>query len=128
MSDYSVVIEALEQSGAYPERPASIEHLQTHISHLFLTPDYVYKVKKPVDFGFLDFSTFEKRRSFCYEELVLNQRTSPDVYLEVVKIRRGPGGRIAVDGSGEVMEHAVKMRRLPAAERHGPAPCHRPGL
>ena len=115
MNDYTGVIEALEQSGAYPERPASIEHLQTHISHLFLTPDYVYKVKKPVDFGFLDFSTFEKRRSFCYEELVLNQRTSPDVYLEVVKIRRGPGGRIAVDGSGQVLEHAVKMRRLPAA-------------
>ena len=114
MSDYESVIQALESPGAYPERPAQIEHLQTHISHLFLTPEHVYKVKKPVDFGFLDFSTLEKRRAFCYEELALNRRLGPDVYLEVVKVRRGPGGRIAIAGSGEVMEHAVKMRRLPA--------------
>lgn len=114
MNDYEAIIEALQHPGAYPERPSSIEHTQTHISHLFLTPDAVYKVKKPVDFGFLNFSTFEQRRFFCYEELTLNQRLSPDVYLQVVKIRRGPGGRIAIDGAGEVVEHAVKMRRLPS--------------
>jgi len=114
VNDYNAIIEALKQPPAYPERPGEIRHLQTHISHLFLTPEFVYKVKKPVDFGFLDFSTFEKRRFFCYEELTLNQRLSPDVYLQVVKIRRGPGGRISVEGTGEVVEHAVKMRRLPA--------------
>lgn len=114
MSEYDSVVAALLEPGAYPERPATIEHRQTHISHLFLTPQHVYKVKKPVDFGFLDFSTFEQRRHFCYEELALNRRISPDVYLQVVKIRRGPGGRIAIDGPGDVLEHAVMMRRLPA--------------
>ncbi len=113
-TDYEEVVKALEFPGAYPERPREIEHLQTHSAHLFLTPQFVYKVKKPVDLGFLDFTTFEQRRSVCYQELALNRRISPDVYLDVAKVRRDPGGRIGIEGSGEVLEHAVKMRRLPA--------------
>ncbi|MBI2887398.1 MAG: AAA family ATPase [Chloroflexi bacterium] len=110
---YQQVISALEHPEAYPERPLEIQHIQTHISHLFLTPDRVYKVKKPVDFGFLNFTTFEQRRHFCQQELVLNRRVSPDVYLDVVEVRRAPDGTIAVGGDGEVVEHAVMMRRLP---------------
>ena len=113
MNQYDSVIAALETSVAYPERPEDIQHLQTHVSHLFLTPDYVYKVKKPVDFGFLDFSTFEQRRYYCHEELRLNKRMSPDIYLEVVQVRRDSGGLFVIGGAGEVVEHAVKMRRLP---------------
>ena len=114
MSQYEDVIQALGNSSAYPERPHNIQHLQTHISHLFLTEDHVYKVKKPVDFGFLDFTTLDLRRTFCYEELRLNQRISPDVYLEVVEVCRTLDGRVLVGGPGVVLEYAVKMRRLPA--------------
>lgn len=111
---YDEVIAALERPEAYPECPASIEHLQTHISHLFLTPDTVYKVKKPVNFGFLDFTTYEQRLEDCRRELQLNRRLSPDVYLDVVAITRDAAG-IHVGGESEAIEHAVKMRRLPAA-------------
>lgn len=113
-TDYEQVTEALERPEAYPERPQEVEHLQTHSAHLFLTPQYVYKLKKPVDLGFLDFTSFEKRRSVCYRELSLNRRMSPDVYLDVVKVCREPGGRIGLESSGQVLEHVLKMRRLPA--------------
>ena len=114
MTDYEDVVQALGDPSAYPERPAQIEHIQTHISHLFLTPDYVYKVKKPVDFGFLDFTTLEKRLFFCREELRLNRRTSPDVYLDIVPIARDASGTIRLGGAGEALEHALQMRRLPS--------------
>lgn len=114
MNQYESVIQALEDPAAYPEPPGTIEHSQTHISHLFLTSSYVYKVKKPVDFGFLDFSTLEKRRYFCYEELRLNQRLSPEVYLDVLEVRRDSQERVAFGGPGTVVDYAVKMRRLPA--------------
>jgi aminoglycoside phosphotransferase family enzyme len=89
-----------------------IELLQTHISFVFLTGDYVYKVKKPVDFGFLDFTTLENRRFFCDEELRLNRRLCPDIYLEVVQINESHEG-IKIKGPGEAIEYAVKMRELP---------------
>lgn len=113
MSSYDAVIAALASADAYPERPASVEHIQTHISHLFLTPEFVYKVKKPVDFGFLDFTTFEKRRYFCQRELELNRRIAPQVYLDVLEVRQDHGGALRVAGAGRVVEHALKMRRLP---------------
>ncbi len=101
------------QSEAYPERPASVELAETHISYLFFTPHHVYKVKKAVNFGFLDFTTLEKRRHFCHQEVELNRRISPQVYLGVVEVRL-QGGRYAVEGPGETVEYAVKMRRLPS--------------
>ncbi len=90
-----------------------VELLQTHISYVFLAGDHVYKVKKPVDFGFLDFSTPAKRCYYCRQEVLLNSRLCPDTYLGVVRIRQS-GERIAIDGSGRVVEYAVHMRRLPA--------------
>ncbi len=87
--------------------------VETHISWLFFTGRFVYKVKKPVNFGFLDFTTLERRRFFCLEELRLNQRLSPDVYLGVVAIWE-EGGRYAMQETGRIVEYAVKMRQLPA--------------
>ena len=124
------LVQALLLPEAFPaeERPRQVELVETHVSWLFLTGAYVYKVKKPLDFGFLDFTTLEKRRHFCDQEVALNRRMSPEVYPGVVEIRRGPQG-YAVQGPGELVEYAVKMRQLPrdsamkelAAARRGDA-------
>lgn len=98
-------------------RSPSIELRETHISAVYLVGDDVFKVKKPVDFGFLDFSTTDKRRAACEAEIELNRRLSPDVYLGVVPITRGPDGRHRVGGEGEVIDHAVHMRRMPDEQR-----------
>ncbi|MFH0810295.1 MAG: AAA family ATPase [Pseudomonadota bacterium] len=99
--------------GAYPHAVEGVRLVQTHISYVLLTGGVVYKIKKPVNFGFLDYTTLEKRRYFCHEELRLNRRLSPEVYLEVVEIRRDASGRHHVAGEGEVVEYAVAMRELP---------------
>jgi uncharacterized protein len=110
--DPSQLIEGLSQLGAYPDRVERVEVRHTHISVVFLAGEYVYKLKKPVNFGFLDFSTLDKRRHYCEEEVRLNRRLAPTVYLGVVPVtRRGDGLRL--EGDGEVVEWAVKMRRLP---------------
>ena len=100
----------------YPHRPNSVELRQTHISYVLLAGDYVYKIKKAVRFAFLDYSTLEKRRHFCHEEIRLNRRLAPSVYLGVVGIQQS-GERFTLNDSpreGEqVFEYAVKMRRLP---------------
>lgn len=98
----------------YPEPTSAVQHLQTHISHIFLTDQYAYKVKKTVDFGFLDFTSLEKRQFYCHEELRLNRRLSPDIYLDVVALRDDGQGGLTFFGDGMVREYAVKMRRMPA--------------
>lgn len=112
--DISRLIEALSAPSAYPYPVADIEFRQTHISAVFLAGDFVYKVKKPVNPGFLDFSTLEKRRHFCDEEVRLNRRLAPRVYLGVVPIVQTPDG-FRLEGDGEAIEWAVKMLRLPDA-------------
>ncbi|WKZ32908.1 MAG: hypothetical protein QY316_00445 [Thermodesulfobacteriota bacterium] len=88
-----------------------IELRQTHVSYLLFTPDFVYKIKKPVDFGFLDFTSLEKRRFFCEEEVRLNRRLAPGAYLGVSRVTE-EGGAFFVDGPGKTVEYAVKMKRL----------------
>lgn len=105
------VIEALLKPEAYPQDPGKIGMIQTHISFVFITKSFVYKVKKAVNFGFLDFSTLEKRRFFCEKELELNRRLCPDIYLEVTSINKED--TIRINGSGEIIEYALKMKRLP---------------
>ena len=105
------VVEALMKPEAYPEDPGHIELVQTHISFVFLTRNLVYKVKKAVNLGFLDFTTLEKRRFFCEKELELNRRLCGDMYLEVVPINRS--NVIKIKGEGETIEYAVKMKRIP---------------
>lgn len=122
------IVEALLKPQAYPHKPQEIELVQTQMSFLFLTGNYVYKVKKPVNLGYLDYTTLEKRRFFCHQELELNRRLCPEIYLSVVPIamslpgaseprpRAKRGGRsnlFSVEGEGEIIEYAVKMRRLP---------------
>ena len=88
--------------------------VETHISWVLLTGSYAYKIKKPVNLGFLDFSTLELRHAACLEELRLNRRCAPDLYLDVVPIC-GRAGNAAIGGSGPVIEYAVKMREFPQA-------------
>jgi aminoglycoside phosphotransferase family enzyme len=111
MSVQKEVVEALMKPEAYDEEPGQIELMQTHISFVFLTRNFVYKVKKAVDLGFLDFRTLEKRRLFCEKELELNRRLCGDMYLEVVPINRSDV--IKIKGEGETVEYAVKMKRMP---------------
>jgi aminoglycoside phosphotransferase family enzyme/predicted kinase len=106
-------VRALLDPAAYPHPVERVQLIQTHISYVFLAGDHVYKVKKPVDFGFLDFSTIGKRRYYCRQEVVLNSRLCPDTYLGVSRIRQRDG-RITLDGKGAIIEYAVHMRRLPA--------------
>jgi uncharacterized protein len=107
-----VLIEQLRRPGAYPHPPDDFRLHQTHISVVFLAGPWAYKVKKPLDLGFLDFTTLERRRHFCQEEVRLNRRLAPDVYLGVVPVTGGPEG-LRFEGEGEAVEWAVKMRRLP---------------
>jgi aminoglycoside phosphotransferase family enzyme/predicted kinase len=106
------LIEALSDPAAYPHPTGAIEVHQTHISVVFLAGSFAYKIKKPVDLGFVSYSTPELRRRFCDEEVRLNRRLAPDVYLGVVPVTR-QGTALRLEGTGEVVEWSVKMRRLP---------------
>jgi aminoglycoside phosphotransferase family enzyme/predicted kinase len=97
---------------AYPEPTDKVELVQTHISYVFLTDNFVYKVKKPVNFGFLDFSTLEKRKHYCEKEVELNRRLSPDVYLSVLPVTL-KNGDVTIGGAGQAIEYVVKMKKIP---------------
>lgn len=111
-NDHDTLITAMSSADFYPHKPTDIIHKQTHISDVFLAGDLVYKVKKPVNMGFLDFSSLEKRYRFCCEEVRLNQRLTSDIYLGVETITRDNGG-YGLNTSGQNVDYAVKMRRLP---------------
>ena len=107
-----LLINSLLKPQAYPDRTKSVHLKQTHISFLFFTDTFVYKIKKPVDFGFLNFTTLDRRRFYCDEEVRLNRRLCPDIYLGVVEVRESPAG-IIIDGEGRIVDYAVKMKKLP---------------
>jgi aminoglycoside phosphotransferase family enzyme len=107
-------IRHLLKSSSYPHDAENVELLQTHVSYLIFAGKYVYKWKKQVDFGFLDFSTPAKRQFYCEEELRLNRRLCPEVYLETVGITVADGN-FSLNGPGKVLEYGVKMLRLPEA-------------
>ena len=106
------LIEALQNPALYPHPVEGFEVIETHISWVLLTGPYAYKLKKPVDFGFLDFSSREAREHFCREELRLNQRTAPDLYLEVLPVT-GSLDAPQLGGTGPVLDHLLKMRQFP---------------
>ncbi len=110
--DVAVLQKALLNPEIYPGHPPRIKFMETHISLLFLTGNHVYKIKKPVNFGFLDFTSLAKRKLFCEEEVKLNRRLSPGIYLGVVRITE-EGGRIHLEGRREPVEYAVKMKQIP---------------
>jgi len=107
------MIRGLMQPKAYPEPTKSIRLEQTQMSFVFLTDNFAYKVKKPVNLGYLDYSSIEKRLFFCNKELELNRRLCDKTYLEVVRITRQQDD-YCINGEGETVDYAVKMRRLPA--------------
>ena len=106
-------LKSLMKPDAYPEEVTSVELIQTHVSYIFLTDQHAYKIKKPVDFRFLNFSTIDRRRFYCNEEVRLNRRLCPDIYEGVVELRETPDGA-AFHGTGAILDYAVKMKRLPA--------------
>jgi aminoglycoside phosphotransferase family enzyme/predicted kinase len=112
--DEAALVEALADPSFYPHRPPRVEHVQTHISHVFLAGPFVYKLKKPVRFSFVDATTAARRRALCEDELRLNWRLAAPVYLGVLPITRERDGRLALNGSGTVLDSVVWMRRLPA--------------
>ena len=108
----SLLLEALQKPDAYPHKPRNVEFTQTQMSLVFLTGDFAFKIKKPVNLGYLDYTTLEKRHFFCEQEVKLNRRLSPEIYLEVVPVVQ-KGDRITVGGEGNIIDYAVKMKQLP---------------
>src|SRR5574344_871456 len=106
------LIAALQNPALYPHPVEGFEVIETHISWVLLTGPYAYKLKKPVDFGFLDFSSREAREHFCHEELRLNQRSARDLYLEVLPVTGSPEAP-QLGGDGPVVDHLLKMRQFP---------------
>jgi aminoglycoside phosphotransferase family enzyme len=106
------MIEDLLNPASLPDQTKSVTLVQTHISLVFIADDFVYKVKKPADFGFLDFSTLEKRHHFCRQEVILNKRLSEGIYLGVEPIYYDGRHYSIGEGGGEIVEYAVKMKRI----------------
>ncbi|HFE36965.1 MAG TPA: aminoglycoside phosphotransferase, partial [Gammaproteobacteria bacterium] len=110
--DINTMLLALQDPQTYAHKTEKIELIETHISWVILTGMYAYKIKKPVNMGFLDFSTLAKRKHYCELELVLNKRLAADYYLEVVPVT-GSYQQPTLGGGEEVIEYALKMRQFP---------------
>jgi uncharacterized protein len=106
------LLKSLLKPSAYDEPTSTVRLVQTHVSFLFITDHFVYKIKKPVDLGFLNFTTLDRRRFYCNEEVRLNRRLCPDIYLGVLEVRESSHG-VNLRGEGTVIDYAVKMKRLP---------------
>jgi aminoglycoside phosphotransferase family enzyme/predicted kinase len=122
MCNLPAIVEAMTRPEMYPDHARSVEIRQTHVSYAFIAGDHVYKIKKPVRFAFLDACTLARRHQLCLDEVRLNRRLAPDVYLGVIPILMRGGGELALgaasngaDDTGAAVEWAVKMRRLAGA-------------
>lgn len=114
----SVLIDALREPGRYPHPVETVVVRQTHISWVLLAGAYAYKIKKPVRFDFVDFSSLERRRQACEDELRLNRRFAPGLYVDVVAIR-GTAARPAFEGESAPIEYAVRLRRFDTDQELG---------
>src|SRR5688572_28161817 len=112
--DHAAVVRCLQDPSVYPHHPGKVQVVETHISQVFLTDRFVYKLKKPVCFDFLDFTTVEKRERACREELRLNRRMTQGIYLDVLPVTQTASGDLRLGGSGRADDWVVQMRRLPA--------------
>src|SRR4029453_885488 len=108
----SELIAFLESPASYPHQPAEVRAIHTHISWVFIASPFVFKGKKPVNLGFLDFSTLEKRHHFCEREIALNRRLCPEIYLDAVPIYETDSG-FSFKPPGDLVDYAVKMKELP---------------
>ena len=115
-SNSSTLIDGLMQPQCYDHPVTELRLIETHISWVILTGSFVYKIKKPIALDFLDFSSLEKRHFYCQQEIRLNQRLAPEIYLQVVTIS-GTSKNPVINGEGEVIEYAVKMRQFPQASQ-----------
>jgi aminoglycoside phosphotransferase family enzyme/predicted kinase len=115
MDDQSAVVAFLADPASYGRQGASVERIDTHISHIFLAGDRAYKLKRAVTLPFLDFSHLAERERFCRKELEVNRRVAPDLYLGLRAITREADGRLAWDGKGEVLDWVVEMARFDQA-------------
>ncbi len=113
--NYLKIVQTMLQPEFYPHNPSQVEFIETHISYVFIAGNFVYKVKKPVSLGFLDFSTLEKRKHYCLEELRLNRRLASSIYIEVVSISEDNKGNLSLGWTekNQIKEYAVKMKKLP---------------
>src|SRR3954452_24203199 len=105
-AEHQAIVRWLTKPEAYPHGPDRVEHLETHISHVFLAGSHVYKLKKPVKYDFLDFSTVRAREHACREEVRLNRRLAPDAYLGVVPVIQAASGLYQFEGPGRVVDWA----------------------
>ena len=96
----------------YPHPVSTLKLVETHVSWVVLTGQFAYKIKKPLNLGFLDYSTLEKRHHCCEEELRLNRRLAQPLYLSVEPITETVNGVVRIKGHGAVVEYAVKMRQF----------------
>lgn len=112
--DIEAKVAFLSRPAAYPEAPRSVERVETHMSWVFLTDRHAYKLKKPVRYDSLDFSSLELRRLDCEEEVRLNRRLARHVYLGTLALTLASDGTLQLGGSGETLDWLVHMRRLPA--------------
>lgn len=112
MRELPELVRAMSRPEVYPVMPAKVQLLQTQMSFIFLAGDYVYKIKKPVNLGYLDYTTLDTRKILCNKEVELNRRLCPSIYLGVVPVTKAQG-KISLNGPGEIIEYAVKMRNLP---------------
>ncbi len=110
-------VDFLTKASAYPDRPTHVEAIETHMSWVFLTDRYAYKLKKPVALDFLDYRTVEARRQYCEAELALNHRLAPGVYLGTVPLVLSNDDRLGLHGDGVVVDWLVQTRRLPLERR-----------
>lgn len=110
------IIDFLGQVTSYEPVPEQVERLETHGALVFLAGDFAYKIKKDVQFTYMDFSTLEKRHRVCRRELEINKPHAPDIYLDVVAITRGPDGRLTIGGEGDPVEWCLRMRRFPQSD------------
>ncbi|MFH0844838.1 MAG: phosphotransferase [Pseudomonadota bacterium] len=113
MTQHSSLIRDFLNPAFLPDKTKSVSLAQTHISMVFIGDEFVYKIKKPVNFGFLDFSTLHKRKYYCHKEVKLNQRLSQEIYLGVLPIVYDGAHYRMKEGKEGIVEYAVKMRRIP---------------
>ena len=106
------IINDLQNPSLLPDKTGSVSVIQTHISIVFVADEFVYKVKKPVNFGFLDFSTLDKRKYYCHQEVKLNKRLSKDIYIDVLPVTHDGEQYSIGAGQGKAVEYAVKMKRI----------------
>jgi uncharacterized protein len=113
--DQAEVVAFLGDPASYPTRPDRIERFETHGALVFLAGEEAWKIKRAVRFPYMDFSTLEKRKAVCLREVDINRRFAPEIYLGCTPITRARDGRLELDGDGEVVEWAVRMRRFDQA-------------